>query len=133
LPVCAAMKTKNELEAEITEAIIRYDIEYMGRGPKEARTYVVEDLILVRLKGVLTPAEQQLSTSAEGVELVKNMRSRLRENSRAEFSRVIRDATGVAVRDILTDISTASNERVFIFILESNLGKQLQHTPNYKR
>jgi uncharacterized protein YbcI len=127
------MKTKNELEAEITEAIIRYDIEYMGRGPREARTYVVDDLILVRLKGVLTPAEQQLSTSAEGVELVKNMRSRLRENSRAEFSRVIRDATGVAVRDILTDISTTSNERVFIFILESNLGKQLQQTPNYKR
>jgi uncharacterized protein YbcI len=127
------MKTKSELEAEITEAIVRYDVEYMGRGPKEARTYVVEDLILVRLKGVLTPAEQQLSTSAEGVELVKNMRSRLRENSRAEFSRVIWDATGVAVRDILTDINTASNERVFVFILESNLGRQLQQTPNYKR
>jgi uncharacterized protein YbcI len=127
------MKTKSELEAEITEAIVRYDVEYMGRGPKEARTYVVEDLILVRLKGVLTPAEQQLSTSAEGVELVKNMRSRLRENSRAEFSRVIRDATGVAVRDILTDISTASNERVFVFILDSNLGKQLQQTPTVNR
>jgi uncharacterized protein YbcI len=127
------MKTKRELEAEITEAIVRYDIQYLGRGPKDARTYVVEDLILVRLKGVLTPAEQQLSTSAEGVELVKNMRSRLRENSTAEFSRVIRDATGVAVRDILTDISTASNERVFVFILESNLGRQLQQTPNYKR
>jgi len=127
------MKTKNQLEAEITEAIIRYDIEYMGRGPKEARTYVVEDIILVRLKGVLTPAEQQLGTSAEGVELVKNMRSRLRENSRAEFSRVIKDATGVAVRDILTDISTASNERVFVFILESNLGKLLQQTPDINR
>jgi uncharacterized protein YbcI len=127
------MKTKSQLEAEITEAIIRYDIEYMGRGPKEARTYVVEDIILVRLKGVLTPAEQQLSTSAEGVELVKNMRSRLRENSRAEFSRVIRDATGIAVRDILTDISTASNERVFVFILDSNLGKQLQQTPTINR
>jgi len=127
------MKTKNQLEAEITDAIIRYDIEYMGRGPKEARTYVVEDIILVRLKGVLTPAEQQLGTSAEGVELVKNMRSRLRENSRAEFSRVIKDATGVAVRDILTDISTASNERVFVFILESNLGKLLQQTPDINR
>jgi len=127
------MKTKNQLEAEITEAIIRYDIEYMGRGPKEARTYVVEDIILVRLKGVLTPAEQQLGTSAEGVELVKNMRSRLRENSRAEFSRVIKDATGVTVRDILTDISTASNERVFVFILESNLGKLLQQTPEINR
>ena len=131
--MCPAMKTKNQLEAEITDAIIRYDIEYMGRGPKEARTYVVEDIILVRLKGVLTPAEQQLGTSAEGVELVKNMRSRLRENSRAEFSRVIKDATGVAVRDILTDISTASNERVFVFILESNLGKLLQQTPDINR
>jgi uncharacterized protein YbcI len=120
------MKTKAELEAEITEAIVRYDVEYMGRGPKEARTYVVEDLILVRLKGVLTPAEQQLSTSTEGVELIKNMRSRLRENSKAEFSRVIRDATGVTVRDILTDISTASNERIFVFILDSSLGKQLR-------
>jgi uncharacterized protein YbcI len=127
------MKTKSQLEADITEAIIRFDIEYMGRGPKEARTYIVEDLILVRLKGVLTPAEQQLSTSAEGVELVKNMRSRLRETSKAEFSRVIRDATGVSVRDILTDISTTSNERVFVFILDSNLGKQLQQTPNNNR
>ena len=131
--MCPAMKTKNQLEAEITDAIIRYDIEYMGRGPKEARTYVVEDIILVRLKGVLTPAEQQLGTSAEGVELVKNMRSRLRENSRAEFSRVIKDTTRVAVRDILTDISTASNERVFVFILESNLGKLLQQTPDINR
>ena len=123
------MKTKNELEAEITEAIVRFDIEYMGRGPEEARTYIVEDLILVRLKGVLTPAEQQLSTSAEGVELVKNMSSRLRENAKAEFFRMIRDVTGVAVRDILTDISTASNERFFVFLLDSNLGKQLQQTP----
>lgn len=82
---------------------------------------------------MLTPAEQRLSTSAEGVELIKNMRSRVRENSNADFSRMIRDATGVAVRDILTDISTASNERIFVFLLESNLGKQLQQTLGYNR
>jgi len=119
------MKTKSELEAEITQAIVRFEIEYMGRGPKEARSHIVDDLIVVRLKGVLTPAEQQLSTSTEGVELIKDMRSRLRENTKAEFSRMISDATGVPVRDILTDISTASNERVFVFILDGNLGKQL--------
>jgi len=122
------MKTKSELEAEITQAIVRFEIEYMGRSPKEARSHIVDDLIVVRLKGVLTPAEQQLSTSAEGVELIKDMRSRLRENTKAEVSRVISDATGVPVRDILTDISTASNERVFVFILHSNLGKQLRQT-----
>jgi len=127
------MKTKNELEVEISEAITCFEIEYMGRGPKEVRTHIVEDLIVVRLKGVLTPAEQQLSTSAEGVELIKDMRSRLRESAKAEFSRVISDATDVAVRDILTDISTASNERVFVFVLDSNLGKLLQQVPGINR
>ena len=119
------MKTKGEIEAAISDAIVRFEIEYMGRGPKEARSHIVEDLILVRLKGMLTPAEQQLTKSADGVDLIKKMRSTIIDNAKAEFSRVITEVTGVAVRDILTDISTASGERVFVFILDTNLGKDL--------
>ena len=120
------MKTRGEIEAEISEAIVRFEIDYMGRGPKEARSHIVDDLIVVRLKGMLTPAEQQLTKTAEGVELIKKMRSTIIDNAKAEFSRVITNSTGVAVRDILTDISTASGERIFVFILERNLGKELQ-------
>ena len=119
------MKTKGEIEAAISEAIVHFEIDYMGRGPKEARSHIVEDLILVRLKGMLTPAEQQLPKTPEGVELIKKMRSTIIDNAKAEFSRVITNATGVAVRDILTDISTASGERIFVFILDRNLGKEL--------
>ena len=119
------LKTKGEIEAAISEAIVHFEIDYMGRGPKEARSYIVEDLILVRLKGMLTPAEQQLTKSADGVELIKKMRSTIIDNARTEFSRVITNVTGVAVRDILTDISTHTGERVFVFILERNLGKEL--------
>jgi uncharacterized protein YbcI len=74
---------------------------------------------------MLTPAEQQLAKTLEGVELIKKVRSTIIDNAKAEFSRVITNTTGVAVRDILTDISTASGERVFIFILDQNLGKEL--------
>jgi uncharacterized protein YbcI len=119
------MKTKGEIEAAISDAIVRFEIEYMGRGPKEARSHIFEDLILVRLKGMLTQAEQQLTKSADGVELIKKMRSKIIDNAKAEFSRVITEVTGVAVRDILTDISTASGERIFVFILDRNLGKDL--------
>jgi uncharacterized protein YbcI len=119
------MKTKGEIEAAISEAIVRFEIDYMGRGPKETHSHIVEDLIVVRLKGMLTPAEQQLTKTAEGVELIKKMRSRIIDNAKTEFSRVITNATGVAVRDILTDISTASGERIFVFILDRNLGKEL--------
>lgn len=123
-------KTKGEIEAAISEAIVRFEIDYMGRGPKEARSYIVEDLILVRLKGMLTPAEQQLTKTAEGVELIKKMRSTIIDNARTEFSRVITNSTGIAVRDILTDISTDTGERVFIFILDRNLGRELTRKNN---
>lgn len=124
------IKTKGEIEAAISEAIVRFEIDYMGRGPKEARSYIVEDLILVRLKGMLTPAEQQLTKTADGVELIKKMRSTIIENARAEFSSVITNTTGVAVRDVLTDISTDTGERVFVFILDRNLGKELTRRLN---
>jgi len=123
--VAESVKTKGEIEAAISEAIVHFEIDYMGRGPKEARSYIVEDLILVRLKGMLTPAEQQLTKSPDGVELIKKMRSTIIDNARAEFSRVITNTTGVAVRDILTDISIDTGERVFVFILDRNLGKEL--------
>ena len=97
----------------------------MGRGPKEARSHIIDDLILVRLKGVLTPAEQQLAKRADGVELIKKMRSTLIESARDKLSAIIGDVSGAKVVDILTDINTTSGERVFIFILEANLGRDL--------
>jgi uncharacterized protein YbcI len=119
------MKTKGEIEAAISDAMVRFEIEYMGRGPKEARSHIIDDLIVVRLKGVLTPAEQQLAKCADGVELIKKMRSTLIDSARGTLSAVISDASGAKVLDILTDINTASGERVFIFVLEANLGRDL--------
>ena len=77
------MKTKGEIEAEISDAIVKFEVEYMGRGPKEVRSYIVEDMILVRLKGVLTQAEQQLTKTSEGVDLIKMMRTTLIRNAKS--------------------------------------------------
>ena len=119
------MKTKGEIEAEISRAIVQFEIDYMGRGPKETRTHVIEDMVLVRLAGVLTPAEQQLTKSADGGELVKKMRSTLIEKAKPLLYQVVSDITGTKVIDLHTDISTASGERVFVFSLERDLEAQL--------
>jgi uncharacterized protein YbcI len=119
------MKTKGEIEAEITRAVVQFEIDYMGRGPKEARTHVIEDMVLIRLTGVLTPAEQQLTKSADGGELVKKMRSTLIEKAKPFLYQVVSDITGTKVIDLHTDISTASGERVFVFSLERDLEMQL--------
>jgi uncharacterized protein YbcI len=119
------MKTKGEIEAQISQAIVQFEIDYMGRGPKEARSYVIEDMVLVRLKGVLTLAEQQLTKSSEGSELVKKMRATLIEKAKPLLFQVIGDITGSKVANLYTDISTASDERVFVFSLEQLLEFQL--------
>ncbi len=119
------MKTKGELEAQISEAMVQFEIDYMGRGPKEARIHIIEDMVLVRLKGVLTPAEQQLTKSADGLELIKKVRSTLVETGKPILFQVIGDITGVKVLDLHTDISTATGDRVFLFTLDSNLENTL--------
>ena len=119
------MKTKGEIEAEISRAIVQFEIDYMGRGPKETRVHIVEDLVVVRLKGVLTSAEEQLTHSIDGKELVKKMRSTLIDKARPLLYQVVGDITGVKVLDLYTDISTESGERVFVFALENKLEKIL--------
>lgn len=119
------MKTKGEMEAQISEAMVKFEVEYMGRGPKEARTHIIEDMVLVRLRGVLTKAEEQLSKSADGVELIKKVRSTLIENAKAILFQVITDITGVKVLGLHTDISTLTGDRVIVFTIESDLEKTL--------
>jgi len=119
------MKTKGEIEAEISRAMVQFEIDYMGRGPKEARTHIIDDMVLVRLKGVLTPAEQQLTKSPDGVELIKKMRSTLIEKAKPLLYQVVDDITGAKIVSLHTDISTVLGERVMVFVLESDLEKQI--------
>ena len=119
------VKTKGEVETEISNAMVQFEIDYMGRGPKEARTHIIEDMVLVRLKGVLTPAEQQLTKSVDGVELIKKVRATLIENAKPILFQVIGDITGVRAVGLHTDISTVAGERVIVFVLDRDLEKTL--------
>ena len=119
------MKTKGEIEAEISQAMVQFEMDYMGRGPKESATYIVADMVLVRLKGVLTPAEQQLTQTADGGELIKKIRSTLIEKARPLLERVVGDITRSQIVDLHTDVSTTSGERIFVFTLNCDLEKML--------
>jgi uncharacterized protein YbcI len=114
-------KSKGQLEAEISEALIKFEKEYMGRGPEQTKTYIIGDLIVVRLQRVLTPAEQQLAGASDemrGLTLIKQVRTELLEKARPLLEQIILDLTSRAVKSLHTDISTATGERVIIFTLD---------------
>jgi len=114
-------RTKGQVEAQISEAIIKFEKEYMGRGPMEAKTYIIKDMVFVRLKGVLTPAEEQLAKSAEGADLIKRTRVQLLEGAKFLLENIISDITASQVKSLHTDISTKTGERIIIFTLDRNL------------
>ena len=92
----------------------------MGRGPKDIHTHLLGDLLVVRLQGVLTAAEQQLVKSlsaAKGRDLLKEVRTHLIETARPLLETMVREITGVKVVSIHHDISTVSGEEVVLFTL----------------
>jgi uncharacterized protein YbcI len=122
-------RTVGQVEAEIGNALIQFEKDFMGRGPKETRAYVIEDMVLVRLKGVLTLAEQQLAKNDAGTDLIKQIRSNLLEQARELLSGTIEKITGLKVISLYTDISTKTGERVILFTLNENLAERFRQDP----
>ena len=118
------MKSQGEIEAAISDGISRFEQEYMGRGPKDIRTHLLGDLLLVRLQGVLTAAEQQLvkSMPAErGRDLLKQVRTHLMQTARPVLETMVQEITGSKVVSLHHDISTRTGEEVILFTLAESL------------
>jgi len=114
------MKTQGEIEAAICKGISRFEQDYMGRGPKDIHAYLLDDMLVVRLTGVLTVAEQQLVASLpaeKGRDLLKQVRIHLIETARPIMQAMVNDVTGVKVVSLHHDISTTTGEEVVLFTL----------------
>jgi uncharacterized protein YbcI len=114
------MKTQGEIEAAICDGITRFQQEYMGRGPKSIHTYLIGDLLVVRLQGVLTAAEQHLVKSLpgeKGRDLLKQVRLQLMETARPVMEAMVEVVTGVKILSLHHDISTVTGEEVVLFTL----------------
>jgi len=114
------VKTRGEIEAAICERVSHFQQDYMGRGPKDIHAHLIGDLLVVRLQGVLTAAEQHLVRSAtpeKGRDLLKQVRSHLVETARPVMEAMVEAITGVKVLSLHHDISTVTGEEVVLFTL----------------
>lgn len=113
-------KTRGEIEAAICDGITRFEQEFMGRGPKDIRTHLIGDFLVVRMQGVLTAAEQHLVKTLpaeKGRDLLKQVRTQLIETARPLLETMIRDVTGAEVASLHHDVSTATGEEIVVFTL----------------
>ena len=114
--------TQGEIEAAVCKGMSHFEQEYMGRGPKDIRTHLIGDLLIVRLEGVLTAAEKHLVNNLpaeKGRDLLKDVRSQLIELARPKLDAMVEDITVIKPRSLHHDISTTTGEEIVIFTLES--------------
>ncbi|MRX73416.1 DUF2294 family protein [Bacillus lacus] len=118
--------SKRKLEAELSESFIKLQRELMGRGPQETKTYIIQDMVILRFKGVLTVEEKHLVTNESGRKLVKKLRQVLREMYSKNFEEIVEQCTGCKVLSSHSDISTKIGERIEVFIMDKDLEKALE-------
>ena len=121
------MKTQGEIEAAICAGISRFEQEARGRGPKDIRAFLLGDFLVVRLQGLLTPAEQQLAKipSEKGRDLIKQVRTHLIETAKPLLQAMVQEITGAEVVSLHHDISTVTGEGFIIFTMaEAPLHRQ---------
>jgi uncharacterized protein YbcI len=114
------MKTQGEIEAAVCDGIRRFEQEFMGRGPKDIHSHLIDDLLVIRLEGVLTAAEQHLvqsSATEKGRNLLKQVRIQLIETARPVLEAMILEVTGTKVVSLHHDISTTTGEEIVVFTL----------------
>jgi uncharacterized protein YbcI len=118
--------SKGEMEDQISRALTQWEKEYLGRGSIAVKTDIIRNIILVQLKGILTPAEKNLAMTKEGLLSVKRIRSDLIESGSEQLKEIILRITGKDVISMYTDISTRTGERVIVFLLRDNLEEEFQ-------
>lgn len=118
--------SKGEMENQLSRALTQWEKEYLGRGSVLVKADIVRNMIIVLLKGILTPAEENLAKTQEGLLSIKKIRADLVESGLDQLSEIIEHTTNEKMMSFHTDISTRTGERIMVFMMEENLEKKLQ-------
>lgn len=119
--------TKGQIEAKISEAISKFEIEQMGRGPDKIRTIIFQDLIIVRLTGFLSTSEKSLAQNKEGVELIKKVRTALFENAQELLIETIKSVIDVKIISTYSDVSTKTGEKIIAIVADRDIEEKLKN------
>ena len=116
-------KTKQEIKSAVSEVITKFLKEQLGEETESATVLVAGDAIIVRFKGVMSPAERFLVKNQEGMRLIKELKGKLIERARPLLETMIKNLIDAEVVDIHSSFDPTTGERIEIFTLNKDLDK----------
>lgn len=117
--------TKGQIESKLCEAISKFEIEQMGRGPEKIRVIIFQDMILIRLQGFLNISEKSLAQTKEGIDLIKKVRTALFENAREGLEQAVKSVIDVNIISTYSDVSTRTGEKIIVVVADGDIEKSI--------
>ena len=111
-----AERSLGEVRADISSRIVQLQSDYYGKGPTKAKTYVMDDLVVVVLEETFTRAERTLVEHGE-IDAIQEIRRRFQQRMADEFTAIVEQATGRSVRAFLSETNLEADVAVEIFLL----------------
>jgi uncharacterized protein YbcI len=115
------LKTKAEIESAINDELPRFLKKHFGEEPAAISTEVIDEAIIVRLKGLLPPAEKHLSGELGGAALIHQLKTKLTEKVRPDLASLVETVSGASVIDVHSSLDVAKEERVEVFTLNQKI------------
>jgi uncharacterized protein YbcI len=103
--------------ARLATAVVQWYRDRFGRGPTEAKAYLLDGHVVVVLGNVQTDVERSLVEHGE-VESVELLRRRIRQVFAEELRATVADIVGSKVVATLGDHNAVANTTVMVFVLE---------------
>ena len=110
-----------KLLAEISTRIVAILREHYGRGPMKAKTYALDDLIVVVMRGSgFTPLEQTIMDSGQPQRVI-DMRHDFQHMMTKQFKDTIEELTGRNVVAFLSQANVEPDLTLEIFFIDGPL------------
>lgn len=107
----------NQLAAAISDVITQLHARYYGKGPREAKTYLGDDIGFCVLQDPYTTVERTLITVGNGHE-VRNIRQTFQDAMVNEFKQAVEELAGRKVSSFMSQTHIEPDLAIEIFKFE---------------
>jgi len=108
-------KSNSTMEQQIARAASAFEQQRTGHVPKSASALLSEDILLITLRGALSPAEMTLAKTPAGITQLQEFHRQLFANASGALWQEIEKITGVEVCEATAEIETIAGAITQVF------------------
>jgi uncharacterized protein YbcI len=108
---------RGTIAAEIANGLVHLHKEYYGKGPTQAKTFLVNDTVVCILRGGFTVVERTLIDDGRA-EAVHDIRRVFQRSMKERFTEVVENATTRKVVAYMSQVHSDPDLAVEVFVLE---------------